>query len=116
MVKSLHLYFSAYRVNCPYKVLWKLKIPLRIKVFDWLVIKNRVLTRDNLKKKGWKGSGLCEFCDSLESQNNLFFVCPLSRYVWNLVGVELNLDAMPRSLSEHISNVLPLFLELTEMW
>jgi hypothetical protein len=73
-VKSLHLYLSARLINFPYKVLWKLRIPLRIKVFCWLVIKNRVLTRDNLKKKGWKGNDLCEFCDNLESQNHLFSV------------------------------------------
>jgi hypothetical protein len=58
------------------------------------VIKNRVLTRDNLRKKGWKGSILCEFCDNLESRNHLFFDCTLSRGVWNVVGVALNLDAM----------------------
>jgi hypothetical protein len=88
---------------------------LRIKVFSWLVNKNRVLTRDNLKTKGWKGSGLCEFCDNLKSENHLFFDCPLAWYVWNVVGVALNLDAIPRSLS-YISNVLPLSLGLTEKW
>jgi hypothetical protein len=88
-VKSLYLYLSARRINFPCKVLWKLRIQLRIKVFCWLVIKNRVLTRDNLKKRGRKGKGLCEFCDNLESQNHLFFGCPLARYVWNVVGVAL---------------------------
>jgi hypothetical protein len=99
-VKSLYLYLSARRVNFPYKVLWKLRISLRIKVFCWLVIKNRVLTRNNLKNKGWKGNDLCEFCDNLESQNHLFFGCPLARYVWNVVGVALNINAMPSSCLE----------------
>jgi hypothetical protein len=39
--------------------------------------------------------------------NHLFFGCPLARYVWNMVGVALNLDAMPCSFSE--GNVFPLF-------
>jgi hypothetical protein len=34
-----------------YKVLWTLKMPLRIKVF-WLVVRNRILTKENLLKKG----------------------------------------------------------------
>jgi hypothetical protein len=34
----------------------KLRIPLKIKVFMWYLIKNIVLTKDNLAKKQWKGS------------------------------------------------------------
>jgi hypothetical protein len=30
----------------------------------------------------------------------IFFGCPLACYVWNVVGVALNLDAMPTSFSE----------------
>ena len=53
-VKSLYQYLCAKRVNFPYCVLWKLKLPLRVKVI-WLVVKNRILTRDNLRKKAGKG-------------------------------------------------------------
>jgi hypothetical protein len=31
--------------------IWKLRIPLKIKVFMWYLIKNIVLTKDNLAKK-----------------------------------------------------------------
>jgi hypothetical protein len=59
-VKSLYYYLMAStRVKLSYKFLWALKIHLGIKVLCWLVVKNRVLTRDNLKKKGWKGTELC---------------------------------------------------------
>ena len=33
------------------KLLWKLKLPLKIKVFIWFLIKGVILTKDNLKKK-----------------------------------------------------------------
>jgi hypothetical protein len=33
--------------------LWKLKIPLKIKVFLWLLYKKVILTKDNLVKRNW---------------------------------------------------------------
>jgi hypothetical protein len=34
--------------------MWTLKLPLRIKLLCWLVIRNRILTKKNFKKKLWK--------------------------------------------------------------
>jgi hypothetical protein len=42
--------------------LWKLKIPLRIKVFGWYLRKGVILTKDNLIKRNWHGSKECVFC------------------------------------------------------
>jgi hypothetical protein len=39
--------------------LWKLKVPLRIKVFRWYLRKGIVLTKDNLAKRNWHGSKKC---------------------------------------------------------
>lgn len=36
----------------PYKYIWKFSVPLKIKVFIWLFIKNTILTKDNLYKRG----------------------------------------------------------------
>ena len=36
------------------KLLWKLKLPLKIKVFIWFLIKGVILTKDNLKTRKWK--------------------------------------------------------------
>jgi hypothetical protein len=35
----------------PYKFLWKSKLPQKIKVFIWLVVRNKILTKDSLIKK-----------------------------------------------------------------
>jgi hypothetical protein len=53
-IKSLYLYLSEKGVQFPYKILWKLQIPLCVNIFCWLVVK--ILSRDNLKKNGWMGS------------------------------------------------------------
>uniref|UniRef100_A0A453AJI4 Reverse transcriptase zinc-binding domain-containing protein n=1 Tax=Aegilops tauschii subsp. strangulata TaxID=200361 RepID=A0A453AJI4_AEGTS len=43
--------------------IWKVKVPLRIKIFMWFVHKQVILTKDNLLKRHWVGSSRCCFCD-----------------------------------------------------
>jgi hypothetical protein len=38
----------------PYKFMWKVKIPLRIKTFLWLMLKKSILTRDVMLQRGGK--------------------------------------------------------------
>jgi len=42
--------------------LWKLKIPLKGKVFIWLLHHGVILTKDNLAKRNWQGTRQCCFC------------------------------------------------------
>jgi hypothetical protein len=37
--------------DVPTKYLWKLKIPLKIKIFMWFLNKKVILTKDNLDKE-----------------------------------------------------------------
>jgi hypothetical protein len=37
------------------KKIWKVKIPLKIKIFMWLMNQNTILTKDNLLKRNWQG-------------------------------------------------------------
>lgn len=58
----------------PFKKIWRFKIPIKIKVLIWLALKNSILTKDNLIKRGWrKGTAKCQFCNKHESINHLFF-------------------------------------------
>ncbi|WVZ51651.1 hypothetical protein U9M48_002773 [Paspalum notatum var. saurae] len=57
------------------KFLWKLRLPLKIKIFNWLVHKEVILTKDNLLKRRWKGDDRCCFCDNKETVQHLFFDC-----------------------------------------
>jgi hypothetical protein len=55
-VNSLYKKNSIDQIKVPYRFLWKSKLPQKNKVFFWLVIRNKILTKDNLKKRNWKGS------------------------------------------------------------
>jgi hypothetical protein len=52
------------------KYLWKIKIPLKIKIFMWFLSKKVLLTRDNLAKRNWNGNTKCSFYDKEESVEN----------------------------------------------
>jgi len=56
-----------------HKILWKGKIPTKIKIFMWLLMNDAILTKDNLLKRKWQGDPTCYFCDEPESISHLFF-------------------------------------------
>jgi hypothetical protein len=62
--------------------LWKLKIPLNIKVFLWLLYKKVILTKDNLVKRNWHGNEKCCFCNNYGTIQHLFFDWDLTKFIW----------------------------------
>ncbi|WVZ55695.1 hypothetical protein U9M48_006322, partial [Paspalum notatum var. saurae] len=80
-VKSLYN-FSVNQSALPLnKKLWKLKLPLKIKIFAWFLMKCVILTKDNLKKRNWNGDDGCCFCNEKETIQHLFFDCHVARFV-----------------------------------
>jgi hypothetical protein len=73
-------------------VLWKMKVPLRIKIFLWYLKRGVVLTKDNLVRRNWSGNKLCVFCLYPESIQHLFFDCHFARFLWRVVQVTFNID------------------------
>lgn len=63
--------------------LWKHKIPIKILLFVWLLWRNRILTSDNLIKRGFQGPGLCSFYkQEAETICHIFFQCTLVQGIW----------------------------------
>jgi zinc-binding in reverse transcriptase len=55
--------------------IWKLKAP-RMQIFTWLMLKNFILTTDNLKKRGWQLPSFCYMCARAEETvQHLFTEC-----------------------------------------
>ena len=99
-VKSQYASIWAADTEDKNKNLWKAKIPLKIKVFMWLVKSNAILTKDNLSKKGWQGDQTCSFCSTPETIEHLFFGCAMARYCWSLVSIVIGADCRPSSFSQ----------------
>ncbi len=59
---------------------WSTRAPLKVKIFIWLILRGRVLTTDNLRKRGWAGDDCCTLCSSeSESVDHLFIGCPTTK-------------------------------------
>jgi hypothetical protein len=73
--------------------LWKIKVPLKIRVFLWLLYKEAILTKDNLVKRNWHGNMLCYFCNNLEIIQHLFFNCALAKFLSRVIQMTFGLSA-----------------------
>jgi hypothetical protein len=65
---------------------WDIPIPHKIQIFMWLTCQSKILTKDQLREKGWIGSASCPFCNADETVNHLFITCSLVRQVWFWMG------------------------------
>jgi hypothetical protein len=73
-----------------HKYLWKLKRPLKIKIFMWFLRVKVLLTKDNLIKCKWKGCSKCCFCDSPE----MFISCPFVCIIWRMIYFTYNISPL----------------------
>jgi len=71
--------------------IWKVKVPLRIKIFMWFVHKQVILTKDNLLRRRWVGSSRCYLCVHDETIQHLFIDCPLAKLLWRSVHIAFNI-------------------------
>lgn len=80
--------------------LWKARIPLKIKIWLWLIWHNAIATKDNVERRHWKGDSTCRFCYGPETIHHLFFLCPAAKYTWGVVGTALGLNTRPTCFSQ----------------
>ena len=81
MVKSHYLELINQNTPNLNKRIWKLKAPLKIKIFLWYLRRGVILTKDNLAKRNWQGNQQCCFCHENERIQHLFFDCRFARMV-----------------------------------
>ena len=87
------------------RYLWKLKIPLKIKIFLWFLFNGVTLTKDNLAKRQWNGSTKCCFCNMDETIQHLFFDCHFAKFIWRVVFISSGINP-PSSISYLFGNWL----------
>jgi hypothetical protein len=55
--------------------IWKMKVPLKIRIFMWFLHKKVILTKDNLAKRNWQGMYGVVFVIKKRQYNT--FLCPV---------------------------------------
>lgn len=87
---------------------WRLKIPTKIKIFTWLLLRKRLLSADRLLTRGLDVDQHCVFCAApSETCDHLFYTCVFVRYI--LFSAE-SLDISPVPLGD----VRNLWLKVSE--
>lgn len=98
--KSLYrLMVNPGEVDTRMRDMWEVKMPLKIKVFLWMLWHDRVQTGEQLKIRKSKHSEFCKYCGRLETRDHLFFNCHISQLVWVWVRVSLRWGQRPISLT-----------------
>jgi zinc-binding in reverse transcriptase len=83
---SLYIIFYVLGVSINLsRSVWALKIPLKNKLFLWMVLHNKILIKDNLGKCGWTGDSSCMFCSARKTVDHLFFHCPFILDFWHKI-------------------------------
>ena len=82
---NITLFDTFSNMNMGFAEFWKRKIPTKILLFGWLVWRERILTWDMLRRKGFHGPSRCSFCRmEEESISHIFFLCPWTTHLWSL--------------------------------
>jgi hypothetical protein len=63
---------------------WKVIVPPRIQVFLWLPANNKIMTTDNLLKRGISHLNV-NSAMNMNLCSIFFFYCVVAKYMWNLV-------------------------------
>ncbi|KAF5196434.1 hypothetical protein FRX31_013979, partial [Thalictrum thalictroides] len=85
-LQDLELRSVAILRQFPFKLVWKIDVPLKVKLFFWTTLMGRTLTVDNLNHRGQQISPLCQVCNSPnESIVHLFLHCSVALEIWNII-------------------------------
>eukprot|EP00253_Pinus_taeda_P014363 PITA_14363 len=76
------------------KNLWKLKCPMKARIFLWCILRRKIPTWDILQSRFFIGPGRCPLCkENEESINHLFTSCAISLQLWGEITDLLKLKA-----------------------
>lgn len=58
----------------------------KCKIFAWILVQDKILTADNLQKRGWPHQEHCVLCNGpLETGLHLCLCCPFAKAVWDQI-------------------------------
>ena len=84
------------------KIIWKAKLPLKIKVFLWQLFQDAILVRENTMKRKWLGCPVSSFCNNIETVGHLFFTCASVKVVWGILGACLETNTCPQNICQSL--------------
>jgi hypothetical protein len=79
-----------------WKEIWSGPSLPKINTFCWLLVHGKILTAENLLKRGIQGPSHCPFClTASETITHLFMECNFTTQLWNLIYLPLPISPPP---------------------
>jgi hypothetical protein len=70
----------------PWKGIWRIKAPPRVAFFAWIAARSKILTIDNLRRRGIIVINRCWLCESDgETVDHLLLHCGVVNALWNVI-------------------------------
>ena len=85
-VKSLYSLDPSCAVPFPWSIIWSPCVPTKVGFFAWEASLGKVLTQDQLKRRGWNLANRCPLCcDEEETINHILIHCSKAKVLWDLL-------------------------------
>jgi hypothetical protein len=88
-----------------FKEVWKTRVPPRIRVFLWQLIRNRLPSGVQVAKRKGPTNGACALCGEQEDCDHIFFSCHLAKLMWAGARELLQCDWNPAGAGQFIGLV-----------
>ena len=74
--------------------IWRDDCPMKLKLFAWLLIENKLLMWEKLQARGWEGPNRCILCKSAsESTLHVFLHCSFIQAIWSNLASALKINS-----------------------
>ena len=81
--------------------IWRNRAPPRVQFFAWLLVQERVQSREHLKRRHVLTDAICEVCNSgEETAAHIVFHCPFATSFWDTIQVKLPDNMAPSLLPQ----------------
>lgn len=89
--------FSFEGFEAPYwDLAWVKGMTPKISINFWILLQNKILTLDSLKKRGFIFANRCVLCkNDEESVDHILLHCPFSSMIWDKIWNLMSLDWVP---------------------
>ena len=86
-VKAMYKGFDiTHAFDFPYRLIWNSVVPPKIGIFAWEAAWGKVLTLDNLKRRGMTFANRCFLCEEDEETINYLLIhCRSAKMLWDLL-------------------------------
>jgi hypothetical protein len=95
---AYHIQFRGRTKTRNISQIWKAKTEPKCRFFAWILLHKKILTANNLAKKGWPHDPQCKLCsNAAETPTHLCKDCPFTKAVWSQLSTWYKLQNLPAS-------------------